>query len=79
MWCCVGTGMENHGKYGEFIYSHNDESLFVNLFVASELNWKDKGVTITQNTDFPNEETSKLTINTSEPIKFKLLYVIQVG
>lgn len=73
MWCCVGTGMENHGKYGEFIYSHNDESLFVNLFVASELNWKDKGVTITQNTDFPNEETSKLTINTSEPIKFKLL------
>lgn len=73
MWCCVGTGMENHGKYGEFIYSHDDESLFVNLFVASELNWKDKGVTITQNTEFPYEENSKLTINTSKPVKFKLL------
>lgn len=73
MWCCVGTGMENHGKYGAFIYSHDEESLFVNLFVASELNWKDKGVTITQNTDFPYEETSKLTINTSKPVKFKLL------
>lgn len=73
MWCCVGTGMENHGKYGEFIYSHDDESLFVNLFVASELNWKEKGVTITQNTEFPNKETSKLTINTSKPVKFKLL------
>ncbi len=44
MWCCVGTGMENHGKYGEFIYSHDDDSLFVNLFIASELNWKEKGV-----------------------------------
>lgn len=73
MWCCVGTGMENHGKYGEFIYSHKENSLYVNLFVASELTWKEKGITITQNTEFPNEEYSKLTINTSNPVKFKLL------
>lgn len=73
MWCCVGTGMENHGKYGQFIYSHHDESLFVNLFVASELVWKEKGITITQNTEFPYSEKSKLTIHTSKPVKFKLL------
>ena len=42
MWCCVGTGMENHSKYGQFIYTHVDDALYVNLFVASELNWKDK-------------------------------------
>ena len=38
-WCCVGTGMENHAKYGDTIYFHNDNSLFVNLFIPSTLNW----------------------------------------
>ena len=50
MWCCVGTGMENHGKYGEFIYSHEGDNLYVNLFVASRLDWKEKGITLTQET-----------------------------
>ena len=63
MWCCVGTGMENHGKYGEFIYSHTTDSLFINLFIASKLNWKDKKVTLTQKTLFPDEENSQITIN----------------
>ena len=58
MWCCVGTGMENHGKYGEFIYSHAGEDLFVNLFVASELDWKEKGLKLKQETAFPYEEKS---------------------
>lgn len=62
MWCCVGSGMENHGKYNEFIYTHHHDSLFLNLFVASELNWKDKGVTIKQETGFPNEEQTKLSV-----------------
>ena len=72
MWCCVGTGMENHGKYAQFIYTHNHDSLFVNLFVPSELNWKEKKVTIKQNTDFPYEEGSKLVISVDKPSKFKL-------
>jgi hypothetical protein len=62
MWCCVGTGMENHGKYQEFIYTHQDNSLFLNLFIASELNWQEKGIRIKQETDFPFEEKTKLTI-----------------
>lgn len=73
MWCCVGTGMENHGKYGEFIYTHTHDSLFVNLFVASELTWKEKGIVIMQQTGFPDEENSKLTIKTKHPVRFKLL------
>lgn len=73
MWCCVGTGMENHGKYGEFIYTHAHDSLFVNLFVASELNWKERGITLTQETRFPDEESSRLTIRVKKPTKFKLL------
>ena len=42
-WCCVGTGMENHAKYGDTIYFHGADSLYVNLFIASELNWKEQG------------------------------------
>lgn len=73
MWCCVGTGMENHGKYGEFIYTHTGDSLYVNLFVASELNWKDKGITVIQNTRFPEEEGSRLTVKLKNASGFTLL------
>lgn len=62
MWCCVGTGMENHGKYGQFIYTHTDDALYVNLFVASELDWKDRGLVVRQETAFPYGEASTITI-----------------
>ena len=62
MWCCVGTGMENHGKYGQFVYTHKGNALFVNLFVNSELNWKEKGIKIRQETQFPYAESSRITI-----------------
>jgi hypothetical protein len=62
MWCCVGTGMENHSKYGQFIYTHVGNALYVNLFVASELNWREKGLTLHQETEFPYAETSRITI-----------------
>ena len=62
MWCCVGTGMENHGKYGQFIYTHKGDNLFVNLFVASELNWKEQKIKLRQETQFPYAETSKITV-----------------
>ena len=54
--------MENHGKYGQFIYTHVGNALFVNLFVASELNWKERGIVIRQETGFPYAETSRITI-----------------
>ncbi|MFY9153576.1 MAG: glycoside hydrolase family 127 protein [Prolixibacteraceae bacterium] len=72
MWCCVGTGMENHGKYNQFIYTHSKDSLFLNLFIASELNWKEKGVKIKQETSFPDEEQTKLTITEGDS-NFKLM------
>jgi DUF1680 family protein len=72
MWCCVGTGMENHGKYSQFIYSHKDDSLFLNLFIASSLNWKDKDITIRQETQFPYEEQTTLKI-TGGSSRFKLM------
>ncbi|MBQ7239714.1 MAG: glycoside hydrolase family 127 protein [Bacteroidales bacterium] len=62
MWCCVGTGMENHGKYGEFVYAHDGENLYVNLFVPTTLTWSEKGVKLTQETSFPYEAATKITI-----------------
>lgn len=63
MWCCVGTGMENHSKYGEFIYSRNTEKniLYVNLFVSSKLT--DEIYALTQQTHFPYEQGTTLTID----------------
>jgi DUF1680 family protein len=61
MWCCVGTGMENHSKYGHFVYTHDGKkTLYVNLFTASKLESKD--FVITQETQFPYEQKTTLTI-----------------
>jgi len=61
-WCCVGSGFENHAKYGEAIYFHSDKDVYVNLFIPSELNWKEKGLRIRQETNFPQKGTSVFTV-----------------
>ena len=64
MWCCVGTGMENHSKYGHFIYTHDGKkTLFVNLFTPSKL--VSKNFVVTQETQFPYSNTTTLTIGKS--------------
>jgi DUF1680 family protein len=60
-WCCVGTGMENHTKYGEAIYFHGPNDLYVNLFIPSVLAWRQKGVLLEQRTDYPRGDTTTLT------------------
>jgi hypothetical protein len=77
MWCCVGTGMENHGKYGQFIYTHVGDALFVNLFVSSELNWREKGMTLRQDTEFPYSETSRITITQAPKTKLPIPILVR--
>lgn len=60
MWCCVGSGIENHVKYGELIYGHTADSLFVNLFIPSELSAADQGIAVRQETQFPEKAESQL-------------------
>jgi DUF1680 family protein len=67
-WCCVGTGMENHAKYGEMIYSYTPDTLWVNLFIPSQLSWKEKQVEVQQQTNFPYEPSTSLQIHTQAPI-----------
>jgi DUF1680 family protein len=71
-WCCMGTGVENHAKYGDTIYFHAPDALYVNLFIASTLRWTGEGVTLRQDTKYPDEEGTTLTIHCAEPKKFAL-------
>ena len=72
MWCCVGTGMENHVKYGKFIYARSGNDLYVNLFIASELDWKERGLTVKQETAFPSQADTRLTFALKKPSTFAL-------
>ncbi|MBN1974742.1 MAG: glycoside hydrolase family 127 protein [Sedimentisphaerales bacterium] len=65
-WCCTGSGMENHAKYGDSIYFHNDNTLYVNLFIPSELDWSQQNVKIRQETDFPEKDSTTLTVQTKK-------------
>jgi DUF1680 family protein len=72
--CCGGTGMENHTKYQDSIYfrSADGSALYVNLYIASEMTWEEQGFTIRQETDFPREGASTLTVDGSGPLDVKL-------
>lgn len=71
--CCVGTGFENHARYGEAIYfKHKNKGLFVNLYIPSQLNWKEKGIKLTQNTRYPLDGNVYLTVNTQKQNKFPI-------
>lgn len=71
-WCCVGTGMENHAKYGEMIYARTTDTLWVNLFIPSQLSWREKNVEIVQQTRFPFEPNTQLQIQTSTPLNMTI-------
>jgi DUF1680 family protein len=71
-WCCVGTGMENPARYGEAIYARQGDTLLVNLFLASELTWREKGLTLRQETRFPDEDRTRLVLRLEKPARFAL-------
>lgn len=66
IWCCVGTGMENHSKYGRAIYFKHGNDLMVNLFIPSTLQWEEKRLQVTQHTNFPEEDDITLTLDESQ-------------
>ncbi|HEY5909180.1 MAG TPA: beta-L-arabinofuranosidase domain-containing protein [Verrucomicrobiae bacterium] len=72
-WCCTGTGVENHAKYADSIYFHSGTgTLYVSLFIASELNWRAQGVHLRQETSFPVNGATKLTVACDKAGKFEL-------
>ena len=71
-WCCYGTGIESFAKLGDSIYFHNDTALYVNLFVASEVDWRERGARIEQQTRFPDEEGTTFIIHAPRAASFAL-------
>ncbi len=71
-WCCTGTGSEEFSKFNNTVYFHNHRSLYVNLFIASDLNWPEKELRLRQETNFPEEETTALTLRLERPTSLAL-------
>jgi len=70
--CCMGTGMENHVRYGDFIYLHDESGLWVNLYIPSELHWRDLGIRVRLNTDWPYGDTAVLAMECEQPRELTL-------
>lgn len=73
-WCCVGSGMENHARYGEMIYASRDNELIVNLFISSVLNWEETGMSFIQETSFPEKEQTRVIVKSEKPRKMKISF-----
>lgn len=72
-WCCTGTGIESFSKLADSIYFHDDGGIWVNLYLSSEVDWKEKGVRIRQQTKFPEEAAARFTVEASQPgLRFQL-------
>jgi len=68
-WCCTGTGMENHVKYGDSIYFHDKDTLYISLFIPSVLDHREKGLTVTQQTAYPLDGKVRLQLAADKPVK----------
>ena len=71
-WCCHGSGVESHSKFGDSIYFHDDEGIWVNQFIASDVNWQQKGVRLVQETTFPTSESTRITVHAERPTRMAL-------
>ncbi len=71
-WCCTGTGVEEYSKLGDSIYWRDGDGVYVNQFIASELDWADKGVKLTQETRFPDVQSTAIAVTAKAPQKFAL-------
>ena len=71
-WCCTGTGVEEYSKLNDSIYWRDADGVFVNLFVASELNWAEKGFRLRQETNFPESQNTAFVVKAARPVEMSL-------
>ena len=83
LWCCTGTGSEEYAKLTDTIYFHGEDSLFVNLYIDSQLEWPEKGLHFKQETRFPDEQGTTITISSKTPqplsLNLRIPYWVQGG
>lgn len=68
-WCCVGTGVESFARLGSSLYYHNNDTLWVNLYVCSELDWPAQGFALSQQCIFPDEPDTVLNVSVKQPVE----------
>lgn len=68
--CCNGSGNEAFTHLNSNIYFHDQQNIWVNLFISSVLNWKEKGIAIEQDCQFPEDNKTKITVSTKTPTQF---------
>ncbi len=68
-WCCTGSGVEEYSKLNDSIYWRDAKGVYVNLFLPSELNWKEKGFHLRQDTKFPEQQSTTLTVTADRPVQ----------
>src|SRR5262245_16706523 len=71
-WCCTGTGVESFSKLANSIYFHDDNGIYVNLFISSEVEWPEKDMTLMQVTKFPQEQTTRFNVQCKQPVSMAL-------
>jgi uncharacterized protein len=71
-YCCSGSGLESHSKFNDSIYFHDDNGIYVNLFIPSTVAWNDKGIRLEQRTQFPDEASTAITLRCAQPTRLIL-------
>jgi|CZKE01.1.fsa_nt_gi DUF1680 family protein len=71
-WCCTGTGVEEYAKLVDSIYWRDEQGIYVNQFIASELDWSEKGLRLRQETRFPEEQGTSLVVAAAKPVQMAL-------
>ena len=69
LWCCTGTGSEEYAKLSDTIYFHDEDSLYVNLYIDSSLEWPEKGLRFKQETKFPEQQSTTITVVAKSPVQ----------
>jgi len=61
-WCCVGSGMESHAKHADSIFWTGPNTLYVNLYIPSELDLSGRGLTLVLDSAMPHAGNATLTV-----------------
>ena len=71
-WCCTGSMSESFAKLGDSIYFHDDSGVYVSLFIASELHWRERGLRLVLETRFPQEDSLRVRVHSARPQRLAL-------
>ncbi|MFC7521639.1 beta-L-arabinofuranosidase domain-containing protein [Xanthomonas populi] len=61
-WCCVGSGMEAHAQFGDSIYWHAADTLYVNLYIPSALDWRNRDFALQLDSGVPDNGNVRMQI-----------------